>query len=260
MRALRRGGLSLLATASAHSANLSAGRQLRPTAWPARWRASAAAAAASPVQQVLDLALSGDLSRTEQAMDALTADNLAIYPDGLEPGGPVAYHHVYSDASLSIGVFVLPAGSAIPLHDHPDMTVLSKLLFGRLRVTSFDRPTATRGRPASSRQLRLFGTSRSEATLRCSAPVERVVAAPCAPLRLEPLRGNVHAFEAIEHTAIFDVLTPPYNDAAGRSCHYYEAQEETAASGGWELHEVGWPPSLRVVNKPYRGPVPVPGG
>ena len=52
-----------------------------------------------------------------------------------------------------------------------------------------------------------------------------------------------------EHTAIFDVLTPPYGPE--RSCHYYEAESE-----GEEAHvlrEVPWPDSLDVVNRRYEG-------
>jgi hypothetical protein len=45
---------------------------------------------------------------------------------------------MHEDAALTIGVFSLPQGAAIPLHDHPGMTVFSRLLYGRLHVRSFD--------------------------------------------------------------------------------------------------------------------------
>jgi plant cysteine oxidase len=56
-------------------------------------------------------------------------------------GDPIGYPHVFRDSLLSIGIFVLPEGAVIPLHDHPNMTVLSKLIYGSLQVTSYDMPT-----------------------------------------------------------------------------------------------------------------------
>jgi hypothetical protein len=38
----------------------------------------------------------------------------------------VTYLHVHEDADLSLGVFCLPRGACLPLHNHPNMTVLSR--------------------------------------------------------------------------------------------------------------------------------------
>lgn len=266
--------ISATLLAAAHTPHNLSGRLLRPAVRPAaaRWlRASAAAGASTApllLQRVLDLAARGDLDGTAVAMDELTAEDLGVTTAGLTPGGPVGYHHVYADQDISVGIFVLPAGSAIPLHDHPGMTVLSKVLFGKLKVTSFDRPLPSASPspppPKFGGPFTLFGGRGASQQLRCAAPARHTIVAPCPTLRLDPVRGNIHEFVAVEHTAIFDVLTPPYDDRSGRSCHYYEVEApgtvldaqplDAQPLDSVQLREIGWPPSLRVVNRPYRGP------
>ena len=233
-----------------------------PVAAHRRARLLGSAAGAAAMQSAFDLARAGDLGAAREAMDGVTAEDAGLRAGGpgLEPGGPIGYHHIISDRSLSMSVFVLPAGSAIPLHDHPEMAVLSKVLFGALRVTSYDMPERAPPPVAAS----LFGGRSAARRLRVGAPSTRTVAAPCAPIWLEPRAGNIHAFEALEHTAILNILTPPYDDAAGRSCHYYEVAGGSAPGGRrpapagepsaeTELVEVPWPGWLRVENRPYEG-------
>jgi len=40
-------------------------------------------------------------------------------------------------------------------------------------------------------------------------------------MKLTPSKGNIHSFEALEDTAILDVLIPNY-DNVSRYCNYYE--------------------------------------
>ena len=265
---------TLLAHAAGSRPPLIASCGLRPLRLASHARAlhsggnSGSGGSSGPVQRVLSSALRGDFLETTHAMDELTSADVGVHAGGASStlGGPVCYHHVFSDSSVSIGIFVIPPGGCIPLHDHPGMTVLSKLLFGSLRVTSYDMPAAepASGPPSVLDALRGFGGGGGsgggdDRRLLCAPAEVRVVSAPCAPLRLDAVAGNIHAFEALEHTAIFDVLTPPYDSASGRSCHYYEevlggTTTTTTGSGGFvELREVPWPDSLNVVNRPYAG-------
>ena len=60
----------------------------------------------------------------------------------------VRYLHLAErEDAYSVGVFVFPPGATIPLHDHPGMAVLSRVLYGEVAARSYDLiiPNAARG-------------------------------------------------------------------------------------------------------------------
>lgn len=64
----------------------------------------------------------------------------SVYPQYNDEGpNIVRYLHVIEvPHKYSIGIFVFPPHSGIPLHDHPDMVVLSRILYGELNVQSYN--------------------------------------------------------------------------------------------------------------------------
>lgn len=177
---------------------------------------------------------------------------------GTPEGPPIKYIHLHECDKFSIGVFCMSPGSLIPLHDHPRMTVLSKVLYGSLHVKSFDwidLPASCDLSQAAARPAKLVKDCQ--------------MTAPCDTTILYPNRGgNLHCFKAITPCALFDILTPPYSleeEVNGRNCSYFRKSLRTDLPVLEELHgmsssEITWlekipPPSdLIIGNGQYRGP------
>ena len=43
---------------------------------------------------------------------------------------PMTYMHIHEEPAFSLGIFCLPKGNQIPLHNHPGMSVFSRLHAG----------------------------------------------------------------------------------------------------------------------------------
>lgn len=170
---------------------------------------------------------------------------------------PVTYLHLHECDRFSIGIFCLPASAVIPFHNHPRMTVLSKLLFGSMYIKAYDwvDPIHTDTGPNTSR-LRL---ARLE--------VDNVFTSPCDTSVLYPTSGgNIHSFRAVTSCAVLDVLGPPYSDIEGRTCTYYREHSYSSLpddgntipddddQGCAWLEEIERPDDFIVRGAPYEGP------
>ncbi|XP_034674513.1 plant cysteine oxidase 1-like [Vitis riparia] len=111
---------------------------------------------------------------------------------------------VYKGEGFSWYIFFLPPRAVIPLHNHPGMTVFSKLLLGIMHVKSYDWVDPV-GSDSSSppSKLRL-------ARLKAN----NVFIAPCNTSVLYPTSGgNIHAFIVITPCAVLDVFRPLYESS-----------------------------------------------
>lgn len=225
------------------------------------------------------------VAKVRSRLDALRAEDLGVswHDAGRLTGfSGVGYQEVYSGPDLTLCIFVLRAGARIPLHDHPGMQVFGRLLFGRMRVISFDleSPCGTSGTDASdpitgddpySKQRSIMeeadpainGIQRwPPGSLWATACGEQVFGPAPITYSLGPRNGNVHELAALEDCAFFDVVTPPYDPQKGRDCTYYEPQRLGKVYDGANELPAGCqcilvpcqPRRFSTEHLPYRGP------
>jgi len=159
--------------------------------------------------------------------------------------GTVRYIHLSEvDDQYSMGVFVFPPNSKIPLHDHPGMCVLSRVLYGDLRRKSLDLARTKKtvqednvnanGKSWLSWKKSRIGTKRQRhgselpkgSKLAYRNRIDHLAAPDCTILY--PYEGNLHEFTAgPQGAAVLDVLLPPYDHKHHRDCTFYEIKECT---------------------------------
>ena len=207
-------------------------------------------------------------------MEQVTPSDLGLLrptpSQGKQADGPcvIRTQTVYESPAFDIVVFVFPAGAAIPLHDHPGMTVMSKVLYGTLGMRSFDwvePPTRAQLEQWSIEQEEMEecgtearpmigGSAEGRPALRRG---ETVLTPEAPTFLLRPRFCNIHAFEAAGECAVLDVLLPPYDDETGRDCHYFEAAPSSEQAQQPDVAMLGLipaPAKLVIRRAAYKGP------
>ncbi|KAM8924420.1 2-aminoethanethiol dioxygenase [Pelodytes ibericus] len=146
---------------------------------------------------------------------------------------PVTYMHICETDCFSMGVFLLKSGTSIPLHDHPGMHGMLKVLYGKLRISGLDKMAEPPTAPAA-KELHFNPplppyqwASLRRAVLRSVGEFSE----SSPPCLLSPHRDNLHQISAVDGPAAFlDILAPPYDPDDGRDCHYYKLLQQVPVS------------------------------
>ncbi|KAK6147402.1 hypothetical protein DH2020_018314 [Rehmannia glutinosa] len=118
--------------------------------------------------------------------------------------------------NFELCIFFLPANAVIPLHNHPQMTVFSKLLLGTMHIKAYDWIDSPKSDQLMSHSK--LGLAKLKADTTFTAPCDTSVLYPTSG-------GNIHQFTAITPCAVLDVIGPPYSKDDGRDCSYYRETE-----------------------------------
>jgi cysteamine dioxygenase len=169
--------------------------------------------------------------------------------DALQP--TVTYLRLHDEEDFTVGAFVFDRGQAIPLHNHPGMTVAMRCLFGETRITSYDF-VDDKARLSTAEAIRGRGVE-LEVLQASDEVVSAADGARGATRILYPNKANVHSLFALSACAMLEVQTPPYRVGQGRDCHYFELVHDAAGSvtGNSTLREIAPPPEF--VCGPFRG-------
>lgn len=171
------------------------------------------------------------VERIKSVLDSITAADVRLtssmpYFRRVDPYGTpkITYLHLYKCEAFSIGIFCLPSRGVIPLHNHPGMTVFSKLLFGAMHIKSYDWAASQQDTP----DVQLQAGPRL-----AKVKVDGILTAPHETAVLYPEDGgNMHCFTAQNACAVLDVLGPPYDDGSGRHCQYYNVRSSAISVAG----------------------------
>ncbi|KAM5237449.1 2-aminoethanethiol dioxygenase [Ctenodactylus gundi] len=175
-----------------------------------------------------------NLSKLKSLLTQVRAEDLNIAPRraALQPPPPrlppVTYMHIYETDGFSLGVFLLKSGTSIPLHDHPGMHGMLKVLYGTVRISCMDKLEAIGGqRPPPEQQFEPPLQAREREAMQPGILRSRAVYTEASgPCVLTPHRDNLHQIDAVDGPAAFlDILAPPYDPDDGRDCHYYRVLE-----------------------------------
>jgi len=179
------------------------------------------------------------LMELQESVQHLTAENMGlhesmsgrIYPSRY----PMTHIDVFESKDVSIGIFVLhsdPEGK-IPLHDHPGMHGILKVIHGKVTVNTYTRDNiivdSSKGvKYCAKKWPPLLVTSRS------------------SPLIVSPHSPNIHSIDFtsgennINYAAFVDFLSPPYYVSdSGPECNYYAVENDDDMIGNEDPSEDG---------------------
>ena len=115
--------------------------------------------------------------------------------------------------NFTAGVFLVPKGNSIPLHNHPKMLVVTKLIWGNILIKNYDRTINDK------KEVSHFNDNYDCFKVK---PKEDILLKQDDISILTPFSNNIHQIHAMEDSAFFDIILPAYDEENERECDYFE--------------------------------------
>ncbi|XP_070497377.1 2-aminoethanethiol dioxygenase [Chironomus tepperi] len=139
---------------------------------------------------------------------------------------PCTFVNIYEklDGPFSMSIFIIDENYKMPLHDHPNMTGMLKVISGKLKAECYTQI------PTDKENGRLEKIVRVEQPKILSETSEAAV--------LYPDNCNFHELTALEGpAAFFDILSPPYSDISdttpdARHCSFFKKEKIMVDNNG----------------------------
>lgn len=142
-----------------------------------------------------------DNIKNGQASNPVDQRNVDVF---LNSKAPVFYMKLYEDNIISVGIFIIKSHHRMPLHDHPGMFGLIKVLDGHGYLNAYNV---------------LFEKNANE--LICTKHISTSINAQSETAVLYPKQSNIHEIFALDndHCAFLDILSPPYSNENDCTCY-----------------------------------------
>jgi len=131
-------------------------------------------------------------------------------------------------------LFFIKKGTVMPLHDHPNMSVYFKLLFGKLNYTQYDK-VEEKFRYNKFSNDEYDEMLQTKKRIHAKKSVDKVIEGENL-LLVRPSLGNLHKFVAEEDSCFFDICLPNYTADSERKITYFNDVTETP---GCDAHSKG---------------------
>ncbi|XP_068681281.1 2-aminoethanethiol dioxygenase-like [Montipora capricornis] len=214
-------------------------------------------------------AFSSNFDRLKKLLDAITAEDIMLVvsnskeqSNGTFSKAPATHMSIFECQFFTLAVFILKKGCSIPLHDHPGMFGLCKVVCGQVTIVSYDVQTEPplNGKMDGFPKNQLHPHFKRRA-MRCKKSMQTLDknSETCV---LTPTSNNYHSIHnsGVGPTAFIDILAPPYEN--GRDCTYFRESNlssnkvspiEIDNSDSWII-EIPPPRDFFCDTQPYKGP------